>query len=192
MIDPDDENPNPGNPNKWRAYCHESIFNDTGAPVKVWWELDEGFPFEEEYRKHLLLKPGESIKKEFKSTGFLHEVCASYIIPKSSPSKLATYCLEVEGPVFRGDELCSTVTEIIGEGVLPPFRGEIPPRLQNHIKPRLSALELRGNHVEYFIPVLFALASFILTLIGLNTFRSFKKPGSAYGSKWKHGPYYGW
>ena len=39
-----------------------------------------------------------------------------------------------------------------------------------------SSLELHGNRVEYFIPGLFALASFMLASVGLKIYRSFQKP----------------
>merc|ERR1712224_178797 len=41
----------------------------------------------------------------------------------------------------------------------------------------LMSLESRGgNHVDYFIPGLFALTTCLLTLIGFKTLRSFRKP----------------
>lgn len=162
----------------------ESIFNDSAEPVMVWWQDYGGSE-----TTGPVLNPGATSPPQRFSLSLVHEMCVKYRVP-SDPQVSRITCKENWSPSERGQDVTYQVSDIVGQGVLPAFKGSTSvtigaPEQQTPAQAPSTPVEPvsshpvsqpqpsydKTHHVEYFFVVLFA--SFNFALIGIKCVRRF-------------------
>lgn len=100
--------------------CWESIHNDTGEPVNVWWKSPFHGHFE--YRDgEQMLNPGSKTKPVPFPLGFKHRLCVEYVAEATAHEDYTVRCNVGRSPLQTGMSVRIPVSWIIGKDVLIPY-----------------------------------------------------------------------
>lgn len=181
-----------------QALTYESVHNDVQAAVVVWWVLKgpskvfvrtADTPDSSEPELHCL-EPNATSEPTELNFRTNHQVCIKYHNPKASAYQ--TKCQAFIAPRATGRHLTRRVSDIIGKIDFSNQTSSVSDAFPSNTvfsrgvpgsescredlpSPTMYALDLPGESAEYSSLGVFALASSVIVLVGLNKFCTLKR-----------------